>query len=54
VTRRKTRVHFIQPLKEGIVREVGHGLSLEGASGADLLISVQAKIETAAKKGKVA
>ena len=35
VTRRNTRVHFIQPLKERIVREVGYGLSLEGASSAD-------------------
>lgn len=32
VTRRNTRIHFIQPLKERIVREVGYGLSLEGAS----------------------
>ena len=30
VTRRNTRVHFIQPLKERIVREVGYGLSLRG------------------------
>jgi len=37
VTRRNTRVHFIQPLKERIVREVGYGLSLEGASAADLV-----------------
>jgi enoyl-CoA hydratase/carnithine racemase len=37
VTRRDTRVHFIQPLKERIVREVGYGLSLEGASSADLM-----------------
>ena len=29
VTRRNTRIHFIQPLKERIVREVGYGLSLE-------------------------
>src|SRR5262249_36547323 len=36
VTRRNTRVHFMQPLKERIVREVGYGLSLEGASAADL------------------
>lgn len=36
VARRNTRVHFIQPLKERIVREVGYGLSLEGASAADL------------------
>src|SRR5436305_3212552 len=37
VTRRDTRIHFIQPLKERIVREVGYGLSLEGASSADLM-----------------
>jgi enoyl-CoA hydratase/carnithine racemase len=37
VTRRNTRVHFVQPLKERIVREVGYGLSLEGASAADLV-----------------
>jgi len=43
VTRRNTRVHFIQPLKERIVREVGYGLSLEGASAADLVQSMQAK-----------
>ena len=42
VTRRNTRVHFIQPLKERIVREVGYGLSLEGASAADLVKSMQA------------
>jgi hypothetical protein len=28
-------VHFIQPLKERIVREVGYGLSLEGTSAAN-------------------
>ena len=39
VTRRDTRIHFIQPLKERIVREVGYGLSLEGASSADLMRS---------------
>src|SRR5213082_1504386 len=43
VTRRNTRVHFIQPLKERIVREVGYGLSLEGSSSADLVKSMQAK-----------
>lgn len=32
LTRRNTRIHFVQPLKERIVREVGYGLSLEGAS----------------------
>ena len=40
VTRRNTRVHFTQPLKERIVREVGYGLSLEGASAADLVKSM--------------
>src|SRR5260221_9596344 len=39
VTRRDTRIHFIQPLKERIVREVGYGLSLEGASSAALMRS---------------
>jgi enoyl-CoA hydratase/carnithine racemase len=43
VTRRNTRVHLIQPLKERLVREVGYGLSLEGASAADLVKSIQAK-----------
>jgi enoyl-CoA hydratase/carnithine racemase len=41
VTRRNTRAHFIQPLKERIVREVGYGLSLEGASAADLVKSMR-------------
>src|SRR6201984_839100 len=41
VTRRNTRVHFIHPLKERIMREVGYGLSLEGASAADLVKSKQ-------------
>ena len=50
VTRRNTRVHFIQPLKERIVREVGYGLSLEGASASDLVKSMQAKNEPAARK----
>src|ERR1700682_5079225 len=43
VTRRNTRIHFMQPLKERIVREVGYGLSLEGASAAGLVKSMQAK-----------
>jgi enoyl-CoA hydratase/carnithine racemase len=43
VTRRNTRIHFIQPLKERIVREVGYGLSLEGASSADLVKSKHPK-----------
>jgi enoyl-CoA hydratase/carnithine racemase len=54
VTRRNTRVHFMQPLKERIVREVGYGLSLEGASAADLVKSMQAKSEPVAQKGKSA
>jgi hypothetical protein len=54
VTRRNTRVHFIQPLKERIVREVGYGLSLEGASAADLVKSMQARSESAAQKEKIA
>ena len=41
VTRRNTRIHFIHPLKERIVRELGYGLSLEGASAADLIKSMQ-------------
>src|SRR5215813_8534974 len=45
VTRRNTRMHFIQPLKERIVREVGYGLSLEGASAADLVRSMRALSE---------
>jgi enoyl-CoA hydratase/carnithine racemase len=54
VTRRNTRVHFIQPLKERIVREVGYGLSLEGASAADLVKSMRAKTEREASTVKVA
>jgi len=54
VTRRDTRVHFIRPLKERIVREVGYGLSLEGASAADLVKSMQAKSEPVAQKLKSA
>jgi enoyl-CoA hydratase/carnithine racemase len=52
VTRRNTRIHFIQPLKERIVREVGYGLSLEGASSAALMKSMQAKNAPVARKGK--
>jgi hypothetical protein len=44
----------MQPLKERIVREVGYGLSLEGASAADLVKSIEAKSERVAQKGKVA
>ena len=42
VTRRNTRAHSIQPLKERIVREVGYDLSVEGASAAALVKSMQA------------
>src|SRR5436190_16112693 len=54
VTRRNTRVHFIRPLKERIVREVGYGLSLEGASAADLMKSMQPKSEPVDRKGQSA
>jgi enoyl-CoA hydratase/carnithine racemase len=54
LTRRNTRVHFIQPLKERIVREVGYGLSLEGASAADLVKSMQTKSEPVPQKRKSA
>src|ERR1700731_1199145 len=43
VTRRDTRIHFIQPLKERIVQEVGYGLSFEGASSASVSKSKQSK-----------
>ena len=54
VTRRDTRIHFIQPLKERIVREVGYGLSVEGASAADLAKSTQAKSDPAAPRRRSA
>ena len=54
VTRRNTRVHFIQPLKERLVREVGYGLSLEGASAADLVKSMQTKSEAVVQNSKSA
>ena len=40
LTLRNTRLHFTQPLKERLVREVGYGLSLEGASAAALVKSL--------------
>ena len=43
VTRRNTRIHFIQPLKERLVREVGYGLALEGASANALVQQMTAK-----------
>src|SRR6266576_1469510 len=54
VTRRNTRVHVIQPWKERIVREVGYGLSLERASAADLVKSMQASTAPAVSKEQVA
>src|SRR5580704_1535198 len=54
VTRCNTRVHFIHPLKERLVREVGYGLSLEGASAADLVKSMQAQSKPVAEKRKSA
>lgn len=43
VTRRNTRIHFMQPIKERIIREVGYGLALEGASASALVKSFRAK-----------
>lgn len=43
VARRNTRIHFVQPLKERIVREVGYGLALEGASAAHLVKTLTAR-----------
>jgi hypothetical protein len=54
VTRRISRAHFIQPLKERIVREIGYGLSLEGALPADLVKSMQTKTAPVAKKRNIA
>lgn len=54
VSRRNTPVHFIQPLKERIVGEVGYGLSLDGASAADLVKPMRAQNKPVAQKGKVA
>jgi enoyl-CoA hydratase/carnithine racemase len=53
-TRRNTRIHFVRPLKERIVCEVGYGLSLEGASAADLVKTMQAKNDATTTKGKIA
>ncbi|MEZ5936078.1 MAG: enoyl-CoA hydratase/isomerase family protein [Alphaproteobacteria bacterium] len=43
LTLRNTRIHFIQPLKERIVKEVGYGLALEGASAAALVKQLSAE-----------
>ncbi len=39
VTRRNTRIHFVQPLKLALIQQTGYGLSLEGASAAALVKS---------------
>lgn len=43
VTRRFTRLHFVQPIKERLVAEVGYGLALEGISATALVKQMQAK-----------
>jgi enoyl-CoA hydratase/carnithine racemase len=48
LTRRNTRIHFMQPLKERIVREVGYGLALEGAGVAALVQLMAAQAAQAA------
>jgi enoyl-CoA hydratase/carnithine racemase len=40
VTRRNTRIHFVQPLKEALVHDVGYGLALEGAAASALVKSL--------------
>src|SRR5262245_34402542 len=44
----------IVALQERIMREVGDGLSLAGASAADLVTSMQGKSDPGARKGHVA
>jgi len=43
--------HFASGIEERIVRDVGYGLWLEGASAADLVKSMQANSEPVARKG---
>ena len=43
VARRNKRIHFVQPIKERLIREVGYGLALEGASAAALVKSFRSK-----------
>jgi hypothetical protein len=43
VTRRYTRAHFIQPIKQRLVVEVGNGLGSEGASAAALVKQMQSQ-----------
>jgi enoyl-CoA hydratase/carnithine racemase len=39
VTRRNTRIHFVQPLKLALIQQTGYGLSLEGATASALVES---------------
>jgi enoyl-CoA hydratase/carnithine racemase len=41
VARRTTRIHFIQPIKERLIKEVGYGLALEGAAASALVKSMR-------------
>jgi enoyl-CoA hydratase/carnithine racemase len=41
VTRSNTRTHFVQPIKGRLVKGVGYGLALEGASAAALVTAMQ-------------
>jgi enoyl-CoA hydratase/carnithine racemase len=43
VTLRNTRLHFVAPLKERLIRETAYGLSIEGASAAALVKSMNQK-----------
>jgi enoyl-CoA hydratase/carnithine racemase len=42
VTRRNTRMVFVQPIKLALVQQTGYGLSLEGASASALVKSMKA------------
>ena len=42
VTRRNTRIHFVQPLKLALIQQTGYSLSLEGASASALVKSLKA------------
>jgi hypothetical protein len=44
------RIHYIQPLKERVVREVRYGLSLEGAFPTALVKSKQSQGESLTRK----
>jgi len=43
VTRRFTRAHFVQPIKQRLVVEIGNGLGLEGVSAAALVKQMQSQ-----------